>query len=91
MSDLNNDQKPQEEEQKIPPEQQEEKRPESEPERKPEPEEQDPYTFFKLSLENEDEGKNENGDGNKPHHFPFFTMLLATVAALAFINMFIIH
>ena len=91
MSDLNNDQKPQEEEQKIPPEQQEEKRPESEPERKPEPEEQDPYTFFKLSLENEDEGKNENGDGNKPHHFPFFTMLLATVAALAFINMFIMQ
>lgn len=53
------------------------------------PQESDPYSFFKLSIE---EPSGEDGDkknGKKPQRFPFFTMLVVTVLALAFINMFL--
>ena len=48
----------------------------------------DPYSFFKLSID-EPENGDKNG-GKKPSRFPFFTMLAVTVLALAFINMFLL-
>lgn len=57
-------------------------------ENKQNPQDFDPYSFFKLSIdEPEDGGKN---GGKKPSRFPFFTMLAVTVLALAFINMFLL-
>ncbi|MCR4822231.1 MAG: ATP-dependent zinc metalloprotease FtsH [Treponema sp.] len=49
----------------------------------------DPYNFFKL-----DPGSGEGDDGNKnkkPFKFPFFTLMIAVVLALAFVNMFLLQ
>ena len=47
----------------------------------------DPYSFFRLSLD-EPDNKDSNNKDKKGRKFPFFTMLLVTVLALAFINLF---
>ena len=56
---------------------------EKEPENK---NENDPYNFFKLST---DEPDPDNKD-RKPHRFPVWTLMLVVIAALAFINMFMV-
>ncbi len=49
--------------------------------------EHDPYSFFKLSTDPDDDKPN----GNKPpRRFPFFGMLLLVVGALVFVNMFLV-
>ena len=48
--------------------------------------EQDPYDFFRLSTDPEDDKK---GGNKPPKRFPFFGMLLLVVAALVFVNMFL--
>ncbi len=53
--------------------------------------ENDPYSFFRLSIdEPPKDKKDDKKGGNSPHHFPFFPMLIFTVLGLAFINMFLI-
>ena len=50
--------------------------------------EHDPYNFFRLSTDPEDDDK--RGGGNKPpKRFPFLGMLLLVVGALVFVNMFL--
>ncbi len=96
MSDpQNNEEQKEQENQPVPPQEKppvEKKAPESEtPSRKNEnKEEDDPFSFFKLSIEEDDNEKNDRNDGNRPHKFPFFTMLLLTIAALGFVNLFLI-
>ena len=51
----------------------------------------DPYNFFRLSLDEPSEDKKRKKNGKSPHHFPFLTMLLITIAALAFINLFLVQ
>ena len=49
----------------------------------------DPYNFFKLdpnSGDNDDQNRNR-----KPFKFPFFTLMVAVVLALAFVNMFLMQ
>jgi len=49
----------------------------------------DPYNFFKLdpnSGDNDDPNRNR-----KPFKFPFFTLMVAVVLALAFVNMFLMQ
>ena len=49
----------------------------------------DPYNFFKL-----DPGSGDDDDFNrnkKPFKFPFFTLMVAVVLALAFVNMFLLQ
>ena len=49
----------------------------------------DPYNFFKL-----DPGFGDDDDFNrnkKPFKFPFFTLMVAVVLALAFVNMFLLQ
>lgn len=48
----------------------------------------DPFNFFRLSVDEPEKDSNRNG--KKPHRFPFFTALAATVIALALINMFLL-
>ena len=49
----------------------------------------DPYNFFKLDPgSGDDDGGNRN---KKPFRFPFFTLMIAVVAALAFVNMFLMQ
>lgn len=48
--------------------------------------EKDPYNFFKLSTDEPD----SDNKGHKPHHFPFWTIMLVLIAAIAFINMFMV-
>lgn len=48
----------------------------------------DPFSFFRLSVDEPEKDSNRNG--KKPHRFPFFTALAATVIALALINMFLL-
>lgn len=50
--------------------------------------ENDPFNFFRLSVDEQE--KDSKGGGKKPHRFPFFTTLVATVIALACINMFLL-
>ncbi|WP_407429095.1 ATP-dependent zinc metalloprotease FtsH [Treponema sp.] len=47
----------------------------------------DPYDFFKLDPDSGDDG-NRN---KKPFKFPFFTLMVAVVLTLAFVNMFLIQ
>ena len=51
--------------------------------------EQDPYSFFKLSIDEPslDSDKREK----KPRHFSFFTMLLIVIATLLFMNMLLVR
>ncbi len=46
--------------------------------------EDDPYEFFKLTTDDDKNGKKPNG--NKPH-VPFFVVLLIIIAAIALINL----
>ena len=48
----------------------------------------DPYNFFKLDPGNGDDDMNRN---KKPFKFPFFTLMVAVVLALAFVNMFLLQ
>ena len=48
----------------------------------------DPYNFFKLDPDNGDDDMNRN---KKPFKFPFFTLMVAVVLALAFVNMFLLQ
>lgn len=48
----------------------------------------DPFSFFRLSVDEPEKDSNRNG--KKPRRFPFFTALAATVIALALINMFLL-
>ena len=48
----------------------------------------DPYNFFKLSINEPSEDENKK-HGKRPQRFPFFAMVLITVFAFAFINMFL--
>lgn len=51
--------------------------------------EHDPYNFFRLSTDPDDD---KRGGGNKPpKKFPFFGTLLVVVAALVFVNMFLVQ
>ena len=47
----------------------------------------DPYDFFKLDPDSGDDG-NRN---RKPFKFPFFTLMVAVVLTLAFVNMFLMQ
>ena len=47
----------------------------------------DPYDFFKLDPDSGDDG-NRN---KKPFKFPFFTLMVAVVLTLAFVNMFLMQ
>jgi len=53
-------------------------------------EEKDPYSFFRLSIEEPSKDDKEKNPNKTPHRFPFFTMLLVTILFLAIINMFLI-
>ncbi|MBR0099821.1 MAG: cell division protein FtsH, partial [Treponema sp.] len=48
----------------------------------------DPYNFFKLDPDSGDDDQNRN---KKPFKFPFFTLMVAVVLALAFVNMFLMQ
>ena len=48
----------------------------------------DPYNFFKLDPDSGDDDQNRN---RKPFKFPFFTLMVAVVLALAFVNMFLMQ
>ena len=48
----------------------------------------DPYNFFKLDPDSNDDDPNR---GKKPFKFPFFTLMVAVVLALAFVNMFLLQ
>lgn len=65
------------------------KKPSDEKDKKQNPQDFDPYSFFKLSID-EPEGDGKNKNGKKPPKFPFFTMLAVTVLTLALINMFLL-
>lgn len=65
------------------------KKPSDEKDKKQNPQDFDPYSFFKLSID-EPEGDEKNKNGKKPPKFPFFTMLTVTVLTLALINMFLL-
>ena len=47
----------------------------------------DPYNFFKLDPDSGDNDPN----GKKPFRFPFFTLMVALVLTLAFVNMFLMQ
>ncbi|MBR1536634.1 MAG: AAA family ATPase, partial [Treponema sp.] len=47
----------------------------------------DPYNFFKLDPNSNDDDPNR---GKKPFKFPFFTLMVAVVLTLAFVNMFLL-
>lgn len=48
----------------------------------------DPYNFFKFDPESDDDDFNRN---KKPFKFPFFTLMVAVVLTLAFVNMFLLQ
>ena len=48
----------------------------------------DPYNFFNLEPPSGDDGDNRN---KKPFKFPFLSLMIAIVAALAFVNMFLLQ
>ncbi|MBQ0050725.1 MAG: ATP-dependent zinc metalloprotease FtsH [Treponema sp.] len=50
--------------------------------------EQDPYNFFKLSADDNDDKNDGNKNGKGPR-FPFFGLMIAIVAVLAFVNIFL--
>lgn len=50
----------------------------------------DPYNFFKLDT-GSDNDENGNNKDKKPFKFPFLTLMLALLAAVAFINMFLMQ
>ncbi|MBR4600458.1 MAG: cell division protein FtsH, partial [Treponema sp.] len=49
----------------------------------------DPYNFFKLDPNSGND--DDPNRGRKPFKFPFFTLMIAVVLALAFVNMFLIQ
>ena len=49
--------------------------------------EKDPYNFFKLVPDQDDDGKKPK----KPGKFPFLTLTIAVVLVLAFVNMFVMQ
>ncbi len=70
----------------------------SEPEKESENENQDrksepdPYNFFRLSTDPSPDSNNDDDPKHKkPFKFPFWGMLIAVLAVLAFVNMFIMQ
>ena len=49
----------------------------------------DPYNFFKLDPNSDDDG--DMNRNKKPFKFPFFTLMVALVLMLAFVNMFLMQ
>ena len=49
----------------------------------------DPYNFFKLDPNSNDE--DDFNRNKKPFKFPFFTLMVAVVLALAFVNIFLLQ
>ena len=49
----------------------------------------DPYNFFKLDPNSNDD--DDFNRGKKPFKFPFFTLMVAIVLMLAFVNMFLLQ
>ena len=55
--------------------------------KEPKKSEQDPYNFFKLSTDPNDDRDDKN---RKKSRFPLWTLMLAILALLAFVNMFVV-
>ncbi len=55
----------------------------------------DPYNFFRLTTDPNQEPKNDNNDDEfrrrKPFKFPFWGILIAVLAVFAFVNMFVMQ
>lgn len=51
----------------------------------------DPYSFFKLSIEDDSENDRKRNPQKKPHGFPFLTALIIAFAVLAFVNLFMVQ
>ena len=49
----------------------------------------DPYSFFKLSIDEPSGDEKDNKNGRKPSRFPFFTIFMLAICALGFINFFL--
>lgn len=93
MNEENNNQQSNQEEEKnlVPPETDKEKPSSKNNDKKPaQDDNSDPFSFFKLSIDENDSRPEKNKGPGKPK-LPFLSVLILTVLALGFINLFLVQ
>ncbi len=93
MNEENNNQQSNQEEEKnlVPPETDKEKPSSKNNDKKPaQDDNSDPFSFFKLSIDENDSRPEKNKGPGKPK-LPFLSVLILTVLALGFVNLFLVQ